>query len=61
MTLDPPMTGILQLYSNGGEYVDTMQLGPVSMDHVGVYDVTMTIEQVEANGDGYFEPVRGFM
>ena len=55
------MTGILQLYSWGGEYVDTMQLGPVSMDHVGVYDVTMTIEQVEANGDGYFEPVRGFM
>ena len=55
------MAGILQIYSNGGEYVDTMQLGPVGVDQVGVYEVTMKIEQVEANGDGYFEPVRGFM
>ena len=61
MTLDPPLPGILSIYSDGEAYINKLQLGPVDHDDVGVYDVTMKIEQLSQNGDGYFVPERGFL
>ena len=61
LRLNPPMTGLLILSSVGGAYTDRITLGPASHDQVGQYNVELIVEQLSANGDGYFLPDRGFL
>lgn len=54
-----PAIPLLTTFSQGSKYIDRMVLGGASLSSIGVYSVTMFVEQIASKGNGYSKPSPG--